>query len=48
MTHRILKSDLKLPKASARWVPRLLSVDDANTTHLVTIAKVIRRHLEFK
>ena len=26
--HRILKSDLKLSKASARWVPRLLSVDD--------------------
>ena len=26
--HRILKSDLKLSKASARWVPRLLLVDD--------------------
>ena len=26
--HRILKSDLKLSKASARWVPRLLSVDE--------------------
>ena len=26
--HRILKSDLKLSKASARWVPRFLSVDD--------------------
>ena len=26
--HRILKSDLKLSKASAKWVPRLLSVDD--------------------
>ena len=26
--HRILKSDLKLSEASARWVPRLLSVDD--------------------
>ena len=25
---RIFKSDLKLSKASARWVPRLLSVDD--------------------
>ena len=28
MSHRILKSDLILPKASARWVPRLLLVDD--------------------
>ena len=28
MVHRILKSDLKLSKASARWVPRFLSVDD--------------------
>ena len=26
--HRILKSDLKMSKASARWVPRLLSEDD--------------------
>ena len=26
--HRILKSDLKMSKASARWVPSLLSVDD--------------------
>ena len=26
--HRILKSDLKLSKASARWVPRFLSVED--------------------
>ena len=26
--HMILKSDMKLSKASARWVPRLLSVDD--------------------
>ena len=26
--HRILKLDLKLSKASARWVPRILSVDD--------------------
>ena len=26
--HRILKSDLKLSKESARWVPRLLLVDD--------------------
>ena len=26
--HRILKSDLKLSKASARWVPLLLSVDE--------------------
>ena len=26
--HRILKSDLKLSKASARWVPCFLSVDD--------------------
>ena len=25
---RILKSDLKMSKASARWVPRLLSEDD--------------------
>ena len=28
MMHRILKSDLKMSKASARWVPRLLSEDD--------------------
>ena len=28
MLHGILKSDLKLSKASARWVPRLLSVGD--------------------
>ena len=26
--HRILKSDLKMSKASARWVPRLLSEDN--------------------
>ena len=26
--HRILKSDLKMSKASARWVPRLLSEDE--------------------
>ena len=26
--HRILKSDFKLSKASARWVLRFLSVDD--------------------
>ena len=26
--HRILKSHLKMSKTSARWVPRLLSVDD--------------------
>ena len=26
--HRILKSDLKISKASARWVPRLLSEND--------------------
>ena len=26
--HRILKSDLELSKASVRWVPHLLSVDD--------------------
>ena len=26
--HRLLKSDLKIPKASARWVPRLSSEDD--------------------
>ena len=26
--HRILKSVLKLSKASARWVPHLLLVDD--------------------
>ena len=26
--HRILKSDLKMSKASARWDPRLLSEDD--------------------
>ena len=26
--HGIFKSDLKLSKASARWVPGLLSVDD--------------------
>ena len=26
--HGILKSDLKLSKASARWVPRLSQVDD--------------------
>ena len=26
--HRILKSDLKMSKASARWVSRLLSEDD--------------------
>ena len=25
MVHRIFKSDLKISKASARWVPRLLS-----------------------
>ena len=35
--HRILKSDLKLSMASARWVPRLFSVGIANTTQLVTI-----------
>ena len=28
MLHRILKSDLKLSMASARWVPRLLSIGD--------------------
>ena len=28
MVHRILKSDLKISKAPARWVPRLLSGDD--------------------
>ena len=26
--HRILKSDLKMSKASARWFPRILSEDD--------------------
>ena len=26
--HRILKSDLKVVKASARWIPHLLSEDD--------------------
>ena len=26
--HMILKSDLKMSKASARWVPRLLSEND--------------------
>ena len=26
--HRILKSDLKMSMASARWVPRLLSEDN--------------------
>ena len=26
--HRILKSDFKMSKASARWVPRLLSEND--------------------
>ena len=26
--HRILNSDLKMSKASARWVPRLLSEND--------------------
>ena len=28
MVHGILKSDLKISKASARWVPRLSSEDD--------------------
>ena len=28
MVQRILKSDLKMSRASARWVPRLLSEDD--------------------
>ena len=28
MVHRILKSDLKTSKSSARWVPRLLSEYD--------------------
>ena len=28
MVHRILKSDLKMSKASARWVSRLLSEDN--------------------
>ena len=46
--HRILKSDLKLSKASARWVPCLLSVDDCEhnpATRVVTIVKIVRRHL---
>ena len=28
--HRILKSDLKVAKASARWFPHLLSEDDCS------------------
>ena len=28
--HRILKSDLKVTKASARWIPHLLSEDDCS------------------
>ena len=28
--HRILKSDLKVAKASARWIPHLLSEDDCS------------------
>ena len=28
MVHRILKSDLKMAKASARWIPHLLSEDN--------------------
>ena len=28
--HMILKSDLKVAKASARWIPHLLSEDDCN------------------
>ena len=38
--HRILKSGLILSKANARWVPRLLSVDDCEhnrKTQLVTV-----------
>ena len=33
--HRILISDLKGAKASARWIPHLLSEDD--TTKVVTV-----------
>ena len=28
--HRILKSDLKVAKASARWIPHLLSEDECS------------------
>ena len=31
--HRILKSDLKVAKAYARWIPFLLSEDDCNHNH---------------
>ena len=34
--HRILKSDMKVAKASARWIPHLLSEDDPVSTKLVT------------
>ena len=29
--HRIFKSDLKVTKASARWIPHLLSEDDQDS-----------------
>ena len=37
--HRILKSDLKMSKASARWVPRLSEDDCGHLTQLITIVK---------
>ena len=42
--HRILKSDLKLSKASARWVPRLLLIDDCEHNPASYNCKIVRRH----
>ena len=38
--HRILKSDLKMSKASARWGPRLLSEDDCGHNQAITVVHV--------
>ena len=38
--HMILKSDLKMSKASARWVPRLSEDECGHLAQLVTIVKV--------
>ena len=51
MVHRILKSDLKMSKASARWIPHLLSEDNCihnQASHNCKLVNVINNSNEVR